>query len=90
MMRPIHLRAPMRDQIAGNLEEEVAQEEDPGAQSVDGVAPAEVAHHLELGEADVDPVKIADHVGKEEQRDDPPGHFPVQPLFQRGPSSLGE
>jgi len=49
----------VEDEVAGDFEEEVAEEEDAGADAVDSFGEAEVGEHLQLGEADVDAVDVA-------------------------------
>ena len=75
MMRAIHMRAPTRlqDHVARHFEDEVADEEDACAEAVDGVAELQVSRHLQLGEADVDPVEKGDDVADEQERDQVPG-----------------
>ncbi len=52
-------------QVGRHLEQEIADEEDPGAGAVHGVAEAQVGQHLQLGEADVDTVQVGHHVAQE-------------------------
>src|SRR5207244_4204375 len=66
---------PVHDEIARDLEEEVADEEDAGAEPVDGVAEPESLAHLERREADVDAVEVGDHIEQEHERDEPAAHL---------------
>ena len=59
-------------QVAGHFEQRVGHEEDARAQAVDRGAEAEVAVHVEGGEADVDPVEVGDDVEQEEEGDQAP------------------
>ena len=54
----------VQDEVAGDFEEEVAEEEDAGAEAVDALRELEVAEHLQLGEADVDAIDVGDDVGE--------------------------
>ncbi len=65
----------MHDQVARHLEEEVADEEDARAESVDGVREAQVLPHLERREADVDAIEVGDHVEDEHEGDQAAGHL---------------
>ena len=78
-MRMIVLRAPMRlqQQVGRHLEEEVAEEEDAGAEAVDGFAPAQFVEHGELDEADVDAVDPGQHPEREDEGNDAPGDAAV-------------
>ena len=60
------------EQVAGHLEQEVADEEQPGAQREHGVAQVQVGLHLQLREADVHAVDIGKHIGNQKQRQDVP------------------
>jgi len=51
-----------QDEVTGDLEQKVAEEEDACAEAVDAVAELQVAHHLQFGEADVHTVDIGDDV----------------------------
>ena len=63
--------------IAGDLEHQVTDEEHPGPQPVDRFTELQVIEHLQLGEADIDPVQISDQVTDHQQRNDPPRGFTV-------------
>src|SRR5262249_36202987 len=69
------------DQVARHLEGEVAEEEDPRAEAVDGLAEAEVLLHLERGEADVHAVEEGDDVEQQGEGWGPPGPPPVHPGY---------
>ena len=60
------------DQVARHLEQRVADEEDAGAEAVDGGAEAEVGVHLQRREADVDAVEPGDDVEQQQERQEPP------------------
>jgi hypothetical protein len=63
--------------VAGHLEEEVADEEQAGAQAEHGFREAQVLRHLQLGKADVDAVEVGDHVAQHQERHDAPEHLLV-------------
>jgi hypothetical protein len=60
----------LQEQVAGNFEEEVADEEDACTKAVDGGRESEVLAHLELSESDVDAIDVVEDVGQEQQRKD--------------------
>ena len=70
-------RAPLlHDERAGNLQQEVAEEEHSRAQADDGVVEArQILRHRELGDGDVRAVHVGDDVANEEQRQQPPVGF---------------
>ena len=68
-------------QVAGQLEQQVADEEQGRAQPERGFADAEVAHHLQLGVADVLPVDIGNQVHDAEH-----GHQVADDLADNGRS----
>jgi hypothetical protein len=53
---------PVHDDIRGNLEQKISQEENPGAESESGLREPEIRIHGELGEADVHAVEIIDEI----------------------------
>jgi hypothetical protein len=62
-------RADARQQhVRRDLEQEVADEGDAGAEAVDDVGELQRLLHLQLGEADVDTINDRDDVDQEEQR----------------------
>ena len=61
----------MKQQVARYFEDEVADEENAGTQTVGGVAELQRTLHLKLREADVDAVKVGGDVADEEQRNQP-------------------
>ena len=83
-MRAIHLlRAePLQRQVARHFQQEVADEEDAGAQAVGLRVDADRLVHLQRGEADIDPVDVADQVGQQQERHQPPEHPPHRRGFQ--------
>ncbi|MDR6355279.1 hypothetical protein Q3H58_001950 [Pseudomonas psychrotolerans] len=72
----------VQQQIAGHLEEEVAPEEHAGAKGVDGIAEAEVAQHVQLGEADVDAIQVGGDVAQQQDRQDAQHHLAVGTFFE--------
>src|ERR1019366_8104780 len=81
---PITGAHPLHDHVAGHLEKEVADEEDSGANAVDGVAHAQVLLHLELGEPHVDAVHVSQDVAEEDEGHKPPRDLPVGGGFEIG------
>ncbi|MNN16282.1 hypothetical protein D3C81_1294160 [compost metagenome] len=65
-------------QVAGQPAEHIADEENPGTQAVDGFAELERIEHLQLGEADVDPVQVVEQVADEDEWNQPQGNAPIQ------------
>ena len=57
-----------RQHVRRDLEQEVADEEDAGAEAVDDIGELQRLLHLQLGEADVDAIDDRDDVDQEEQR----------------------
>ena len=74
----------MEDEIARDFEREVADEEHPCSEAVDGFAEPEVAEHLQPREADVDAVKVGGDVAEHDERQQPPGDFAVGGDFVGG------
>ena len=64
--------------VARDFEEEVADEENAGAQAVDRLAEPQIAQHLQFREADVHPIEIGRDVAGEQQRDQAPGDAGVE------------
>ncbi len=64
----------LEDQVARDLEQEVAEEEQPRPEAVGLVAEPQVALQHAADEADVDAVDVRDHVADEGERDEPPRH----------------
>src|SRR6185503_5389736 len=55
-----------------HLEHEIAEEEEPGAEAVGGVAQPQLALQHAAHEADVDAVDVRDDVAEEAEGDEPP------------------
>ena len=55
-------------EVAGDLEEEVGDEEDAGAEAVDGAGEAEVGLEPVLGEGHVHPIQVGDDVEAQQDR----------------------
>ena len=64
----------LQNQVARDLEQEVAEEEQPGAGAIDLGRQSEIGLHVPGGETDVDAVQIRHHVGQEEERHQPARH----------------
>ncbi|MNE03021.1 hypothetical protein D3C80_955100 [compost metagenome] len=54
-------------QVAGDFQQEVADEEQPGAKTVGGIAQADVCAHVQFGEADRGAVHIGDQVQQDQE-----------------------
>ncbi|MNS66568.1 hypothetical protein D3C72_997870 [compost metagenome] len=67
-------------QVARDLEQHVADEEDAGAHAVGRVREPQVALHLELGEADVHAVQVGEQVADQQKGQ----QSPVDLVVQRG------
>ena len=72
----------MQQQVAGNLEDGVADEEQAGAERVRGGADAEVDLEFLLRERDVAAVQERDHVHQQEERDQPAEYLLGRELAQ--------
>jgi len=62
-------------QIARNLEQEVAEEKDPGKQAVLFARQSELAVHVECREPHIDSVEVGDHVQHEQEGQQMPAHL---------------
>jgi hypothetical protein len=62
----------LEQQVARDLEQAVAEEEEPGADAVRGVAQMQVALQRRGGEPDVHAVDVGDDVADEREGDEPP------------------
>ena len=67
---------PIQHQVAGHFEDEIADEEDRGAEAVDIGREAEVAVHRQRREAEVHAVDQTDDVEHEDERQQPLCHLP--------------
>ena len=61
-----------KGEVAGQVKGRGAQEEEAGAEAVDGVSEVQVVLHFERGEADVDAVEVRKNVEEEDVRDQAP------------------
>src|ERR1700733_10821525 len=75
---------PVKDQITRYLEYEVSDKKHAGTQTVNTVGELEVTHHLQLGEAHVDSIKVRHDVANQENRDDTPRDPGVERIFPGG------
>ena len=64
----------VEDQVAGDFADEVAQEEQSGAETEHRVGEPEILDHGRRGHADVRPVQVGAEITEHEQRHQPPGH----------------
>ena len=74
----------MHDDVAWYFEQEVTNEEDTGAEAVNGFAELQVVQHAELGEAHVDAIKVSRNVAKEEEWQQAQRNFCVNAVLQLG------
>ncbi|MNZ51775.1 hypothetical protein D3C78_696020 [compost metagenome] len=65
-------------QVAGQAAQHIANEEDTGTEAVDGFAELQCIEHLQLGEANVDPVQVVEQVADKDEGDQPQGDAPIQ------------
>ncbi len=84
MMGPSQYFAPifLERHIAGHFEEEVADEKDACASSVNGIADSEILLHLQLRESNVHPINISEDVAEKQERNDTPGNLAIGALVQ--------
>ena len=77
MMRAIQMRAPnlASARLLGTSKQDVAREEDAGAEAEHLRREAEVLVHGERGEADIDAVEEIDRVAEDEKRDQAPARL---------------
>ena len=74
----------LQHQVARHLEDQVADEEDAGAESIGFVAEGKRLLHLQLGEADIDAVEEGDDVADDQERHQPPYELGEQRLVGGG------
>jgi hypothetical protein len=72
----------LQDEIAGHLENEVANEKDARSGAIRRIVDAEIVLHLELGESDVNAIYVRQGVTEEEIRYHPPRHFAIGGSFE--------
>ena len=65
----------LQEKVARHFKQKVSDEKYPRAQAVDGIVERQSLLHLQLRIADVDAIEIGDHVGDQQQRDQPPAHL---------------
>jgi hypothetical protein len=63
--------------VAGHLEEEIADEEQPGSQPVHGLAELQVGQHVQLGKAHVHAVQVGRDIAGHDEGQQAPGHLAV-------------
>jgi len=77
----------VQDQIAGNFEKEISDEENSRGDSILLAAQAQVPVHRQLGKADIHPVNHRDDIKQEQVRDQPklelPNRFVLKGLLER-------
>ena len=76
-MRAIQMRAPnlASARLLGDLEQDVADEEDSGAEAEHLRREAEIVVHGKAGEAHIDAVEEIDRVAEDEKRDQAPARL---------------
>ena len=65
-----------QNEIAGNLEHEIADVKNARAERIGLFRHVEIVQHLQAGKADVDAVEDVDDVKQEQKRQQPPGDLP--------------
>jgi hypothetical protein len=75
MMRAIHLRAAeaFQREIARHFQDEVADEEDAGAETVGLRIDADRLVHLQRGSTDVDAIDVTNDICRQQKWHQPPG-----------------
>jgi hypothetical protein len=73
---------PFQDQVAGNLDGEIGQEEDAGAPGVTQRIQPDIAVHRQRREADIDPVKLVDQEHRHHQGQQAPHDLGHGAAFQ--------
>jgi hypothetical protein len=61
--------------IGGNLEQEVANEEQSRAQPKSGFTQTKCLVHVQLGEADIDAIEIGYEIAQDQERNEPRHHL---------------
>ena len=64
-----------QNQVAGDLENEIADVENAGSQRIGPLPHLEIVEHLQAGEADVDAVQDVDDVKQKQKGKQAPGDF---------------
>ena len=72
---------PVQRQVARYAAQHVTDKEDPGAQAVDRFTEFQGIEHLQLGEANVDPVEVVEQVADEDEGDQTQGDAFVDGVF---------
>ena len=67
----------LQQQVARHLEEEIAEEEDAGAEAVDRLAPFQVVEHRQLDEADVDAIDPGQHPEQHQEGNEAPEYLAI-------------
>ncbi|MNV36341.1 hypothetical protein D3C71_1278140 [compost metagenome] len=71
----------VQDDVAGNLENEIADEENAGAQPIHRFAELKLLQHLQLGEPHIDAVQIGHDIADHQQRYQPPAHLAIDAVL---------
>ena len=72
----------MHDDVAGNFEKKIADEEDSRSKAKDGFAESQIAEHLQLGEAYVDAIEVGNHIAEHQKGNQPPGNLLVGGILE--------
>ena len=72
----------VENQIAGNLEKEIADEKHPRAKAVYRFAEAQVRRHLQLRITHIHAIEESDHIQHEHKRNNAPGNLAVSAVFE--------
>ena len=71
----------LKHQVAGDLQQEVADKKQPGAQPVGGVTNAQVRAHVQLGETDGRAIHVSDQVQQDQEGNQFQGDAAYKPEF---------
>src|SRR5215469_1701238 len=73
----------LEDDVAGDLEEDIAPEERAGRHAVPRRVEADVLVHRQRREADIDAIEVAEKIREDRKRQDPQVHLAYRRLFDR-------
>jgi hypothetical protein len=72
---------PLEEQVGRHLEQEVGDEEQPGAEPERRLVEPERLVHMQLGEADIDAIEIGNEVTQDQKWNQAPHHLADHALF---------
>src|SRR5205807_8742769 len=68
----------LEDQVARDLQKNVTEIKDAGAETVDRFGEPQILHELQLGKADIGPIDEGDQVAQHQERNDAPVDFSIR------------